>query len=142
MIAKQTKNGLTLIKKNQMDDLELWENIKKSVKPLVKHQVAKHLIYKNIPIRCGIIIPYNLDLHGYTIQEAYIKLKSFVLYHYENNTKYIIVITGKGTPEKESLIHSEIEGWLNNPFFKNYIRDYEWINGNGAMRIYLIRHNK
>ena len=125
-----------------MNDLDLWENIKKSVKPLVKHQVAKQLIYKNIPIRCGTIVPYNLDLHGYTIQEAYIKLKSFILYHSENKTKYIIVITGKGTPEKESLIHSEIEGWLDNPFFKKYVREFEWINGNGAMRIYLIRHNK
>lgn len=126
----------------KINDIDLWENIKKSVKPLVKHQVAKQLIYKNIPIQCGIIIPYNLDLHGYTIQEAYIKLKSFILYHFENKTNYIIVITGKGTPEKESLIHSEIKGWLDNPFFKKYVRGFEWINGNGAMRIYLIRHNK
>lgn len=125
-----------------MNDLDLWENIKKSVKPLVKHQVAKQLVYRYIPIKCGNIIPYNLDLHGYTIQDAYIKLKSFVLYHSENKTKFIIVITGKGTPEKESLIHSEIEGWLDNSFFKKYVREFEWINGNGAMRIYLIRHNK
>ena len=125
-----------------MDDLELWENIKKSVKPLVKHQVAKQLIYNYIPVKCGIIIPYNLDLHGYTIHEAYHKLQDFIIKHYDLKTKYVTIITGKETPEKESLIHSEIEGWLNNPFFKNYVKDYAWINGNGAMRIYLIRHNK
>ena len=125
-----------------MNDLELWENIKKSVKPLAKKQVAKHLYFHRIPVQYGIMLPYSLDLHGYTVQEAYIKLKSFVLHHIENKTNYIIVITGKGSLNKESLIHKEIENWLDNGFFKKYVKSFEWLNGNGAIRIYLIRHNK
>ena len=125
-----------------MNDLELWKNIKKYVKPLVKHQVVKQIPKSYINAKKDYGFPYIIDLHGYTVHNAYLTLIDFIIYHYHEKSKYVTVITGKGTPEKESLIHSEIEGWLNNPFFKNYVRDYEWINGNGAMRIYLIRHNK
>jgi len=125
-----------------MNDLELWENIKKSIKPLVKHQVAKQLIENYIKIKHKNTISYTIDLHGYTVHNAYLELLDFIIYHYHEKSKYITVITGKGNPQKESLIHSEIEGWLSNPLFKNYIRDFIWINGNGAMRIYLNIHNK
>lgn len=125
-----------------MNDIKLWENIKKTVRPLAKRQVVEYLYFHNIKVQPGTIIPYTLDLHGYTIQEAYDKLQEFVIQHIENKTKYITVITGKGSPNKESLIHKEIKNWLDNIFFKNYVKSFEWINGNGALRIYLIRHNK
>ena len=121
-----------------MKDLELWENIKKTVKPLAKKPVVQLLIKHKFIIKND-TRPYCLDLHGYTIQEAYNKLKDFIVYHKDNKTKYITIITGKGSIDKESLIHSEIENWISNSFFKNYIKTFEWINGNGALRIYLAR---
>ena len=121
-----------------MKDWEIWESLKKSVKPLAKKQVVQHLIKHKFIIKND-TRPYCLDLHGYTIQEAYNKLKDFIVYHKDNKTKYITIITGKGSLDKESLIHSEIENWISNPFFKNYIKTFEWINGNGALRIYLVR---
>lgn len=124
-----------------MKDLELWENIKKTVKPLAKKQVVQHLIKHRIIIKED-IRPYCLDLHGYTIQEAYDKLKDFIIYHSNEKTKYITIITGKGSLNKESLIHSEIKYWLDTRFFRKYVRKFEWLNGNGALRIYLILHNK
>ena len=39
--------------------------------------------------------------------------------------------------DKESLIHSEIEDWFETRYFSPYIREYEWINGNGALKIFL-----
>ena len=125
-----------------MNDLELWETIKKSVKPLVKHQVVKQLPKRYIIVKQKYGFPYTIDLHGYTVHDAYLKLLDFIIYHFHEKTKYITVITGKGTPEKESLIHSEIKTWLNSKVFKMYVKNFEWINGNGALRIYLSRHNK
>lgn len=125
-----------------MNDIDLWENIKKSVKPLVKHQVAKQLSKRYIDVKKDYGFPYTIDLHGYTIHNAYLLIIDFIKYHYYNKTKYVTVITGKGTPEKESCIHSEIKTWLNSKVFKEYIKNFEWINGNGAMRIYLNIHNK
>lgn len=43
-----------------------------------------------------------LDLHGYSIHQAFIKFKEFVEYHYYHKSKNITVITGKrGTIVKE-----------------------------------------
>lgn len=118
-------------------DNELWEKIKKETKPLVKKQVVKQLEYNNIPIKFEPPLLYELDLHGYTIQEAYIVLLSFIEKHIKNKTKYITIITGKGSLNKESLIHSEIEDWFETRYFSPYIREYKWINGNGALKIFL-----
>ena len=125
-----------------MNDLELWENIKKSVKPLVKHQVVKQITKSYINVKKDYGFPYIIDLHGYTVHNAYLTLIDFIVYHYHKKSKYVTVITGKGTPEKESFIHSEIKTWLNSKVFKKYIKNFEWINGNGALRIYVSRHNK
>ena len=118
-------------------DNELWEKIKKETKPLVKKQVVKQFEYNKIPIKFEPPLLYELDLHGYTIQEAYIVLLSFIEKHIKNKTKYITIITGKGSLNKESLIHSEIEDWFETRYFSPYIREYEWINGNGALKIFL-----
>ena len=124
-----------------MKDLELWENIKKTVKPLAKKQVVQHLSRRYIEVKQD-YIPYTIDLHGYTVHDAYLNLIDFISYHYHNGTKYITIITGKGTPEKESFIHFEIKTWLNSRVFKKYLKNFEWLNGNGALRIYLRSHNK
>ena len=119
-----------------MDD-ELWEKIKRETKPLVKKRVVKQFNYKIIPIKYEYELPYILDLHGYTIQDAYFKLIDFITHHRNRKTKYVIVITGKGNLDRESLIHSEIENWFETKQFNSYIREYEWINGNGALKIFL-----
>ena len=114
---------------------ELWEYIKRTTKPLIKNKI-NYIVPQHISIKHKELIPYTLDLHGYTIQEAYDILKEFVYKHYLNHTKYIIVITGKGTPDKESFIHYEIKNWLETDSFKVYVKDFEWINGNGALKIF------
>ena len=121
----------------ELKDLDLWEQIKKQTKPLVKKQVVKHLIVKDIPIHYKKHYNYVLDLHGYTIQDAYELLQKFMEYHYKNKTKYVTVITGKGTPERESFIHYEIKNWLKSRLFIIYVKNFEWINGNGALKIFL-----
>ena len=126
----------------EIKDLSLWEDIKAHTKPLVKRQVVKQFIRKYIQVNLTGPISYTLDLHGYTVQEAYNKLQDFVYNHYENESRYITVITGKGTPEKESFIHYEIKSWLETEVFKKYLKNYEWTNGNGALKIFLKKNKK
>ena len=121
-----------------MNDTDIWNQLISNVIPLKQTKIKSEqpkLYFKKVRQK----IKYVLDLHGYIIQEAYNKTIDFLIKHYNLHTKYIIVITGKGNINKEGLIHSEIENWLNNKQFCNYIKSYEWINGNGALKIYLKR---
>ena len=118
------------------DDIILWNNIKDKVIPLEKN-IVKELPFCHISIEYPKPIIYILDLHGYTIQEAYDQLKIFINKHKERKSKYIIVITGKGKITKEGVIHKEIKDWLLTKEFKEKIKSSEWINGNGALKIFL-----
>jgi hypothetical protein len=59
----------------------------------------------------------KLDLHGLTINEAWVRFKEFVTQHYENNTKTITVITGKS-----GQISKEFPEWCEQlPIIRSYI---------------------
>lgn len=124
------------------DELSLWENIKKTLKPLLNRQACepvsfpKRLRVHGAPER---ILMTTLDLHGLTIQEAYQTLRRFLMIHCRENTKNITIITGKGSKEKEGLIHHEIKNWLDTPFFREKIIDVKWLNGGGALELHLRR---
>lgn len=121
------------------DIADIWksviENIKRLrvdnkftyIKPVVKRQFKKEIEY----------ISYELDLHGYSVQEAYEKVLGFIKKHYKNKSKYITIITGKGTDKREGLIHREILNWFDTAKFDQYIKAYKWINNNGALLVYL-----
>lgn len=118
------------------DDINLWNEVKNKVTP-IKKNIVKELPFYHISIEYPKPLVYILDLHGYTIQEAYDKLKIFINKHKEHKSKYIIVITGKGRITKEGAIHKEIKDWLLTKEFKEKIKSSEWINGNGALKIFL-----
>ena len=86
------------------DELSLWENIKKTVKPLLKKQsrepvpFPKRLRVHGLPDR---ILMSTLDLHGLTVEDAYQTFRRFLMIHCRENTKNITIITGKGSKEKE-----------------------------------------
>ncbi len=42
----------------------------------------------------------KLDLHGYTLDEAHVKVREFINESFENDVKKIIIITGKGLRSK------------------------------------------
>ena len=84
----------------------------------------------------------TLDLHGLTVEEAYQTLCRFITVHIKEGSKKITVITGKGSPKKEGLIHHEIQNWLDTSFFLDKIREVRWLNGGGALEISLKRKKK
>ena len=126
-------------------DLILWENLKKTLKPLLKKTASEPTPF---PKRLHVYAPpprellYTLDLHGLTVEDAYRVLRKFLTLHMRNQSKLITIITGKGSPAKEGLIHKEIQNWLDTPFFKEQILDYRWLNGGGALELHLKRGKK
>ena len=119
------------------DDLKIWNNFIKTVKPLNINKNKQIVLSPSKIIIHKTIQSYILDLHKYTLQEAYDKVNEFIDKHFRIHTKYITIITGKGTFQQEGLIHKEICNWLDTKKLKHYIQKYEWINGNGALKIYL-----
>jgi len=122
----------------EVKDFDLWTALTSTVTPLkhtkVKPEVKALKFKRNIQS-----IEYSLDLHGYSIQDAYKNVISFISKHYKRQTKRILIITGKGKPTKEGLIHHEIVDWLNRDILKQYIKTFTWVNNSGAIQIYLKR---
>ena len=119
------------------DDKKLWNEVIKGIEPLCVNSIVYNKnIVKSIDYNKN-KIEYILDLHGFSVQEAYNKVYSFIKKHYNNKSKYVIIITGKGTIEKEGLIHKEILNWFDTVKFNRYIKAYKWINNNGALQVYL-----
>ena len=125
------------------DIADIWKSVIENVKPL--HVDNKYTYIKPVnktKLKKEIeYIPYELDLHGYSVQEAYENILDFIKKHYENKSKYITIVTGKGTDKKEGLIHKEIINWFDTDEFISYIKNYEWINNNGALKIWLKSRN-
>ena len=80
-------------------------------------------------------------MHGYTLEEAYNAVKSFIDLHYKKESKQIKIITGKGINQL-GKIKSEIELWLETPVFSHKIRETKWINSGGVLQITLKRNKQ
>jgi len=78
-----------------------------------------------------------LDLHGYTIDNAYKMLEIFFA---SNSGRLVLIITGKGT-EDQTTIRSSFIRWLEYSLLKNYVKNYEIAKkehgGTGAFYIWL-----
>ena len=120
----------------QVVDEQLWEEVKKTVKP-VKRRVKRDLP-KRLRVVRGAAKPQKtiLDLHGQTVQEAFESTNKFIQKSRCAGLKEITIITGRGTTGK-ALIKNEFEGWLDNPTLSPHIRTHTWQNKGGAVKIAL-----
>ena len=122
------------------NELSLWEALKKTLKPLKKNRAAEPVPF---PKRLRVHAPparellSTLDLHGLTVQEAYRVFCRFITLHVRNKSRVITIITGKGTKEKEGLIHHEVLNWIENRTIRPHINQVRWLNGGGALEIRL-----
>ena len=122
------------------NELSLWEALKKTLKPLKKTRFAQPTPF---PKRLRVHAPPArelldiLDLHGLTVQEAYRTFHQFMVLHIRNRSRVITIITGKGTKEKEGLIHHEIMNWIEDKNLQSKITQVRWLNGGGALEIRL-----
>lgn len=91
-------------------------------------------------------IDYTIDLHGFTIEEAYLKIKAIFEKAIQNNYRCILIITGKGLHSQNTTIKSSLTQWLKEPFFASKI--IKWTDatqkdgGSGAVYVLLKKTNK
>ena len=75
----------------------------------------------------------TLDLHGKTVMDAFLDVRSFIEDAMLANARSATIITGKS-----GLIRAEFENWLENlPVVR-----YEELNGGGAFKLYLKKLGK
>ena len=153
--------------------LQNKENIIKNIKPKKRNKVKidqsdhkntkayreKNISEYNISFgeinrdlkRGKIKIDRKLDLHGYSLLDAYEKFNNEVKKNYERNKRCLLVITGKGVHKKgddedtPKLFHGKIKNsilsWINNESLKSYILTYQEAGfdhgGDGAIFVYL-----
>ena len=98
-------------------------------------------------------IDRRLDLHGYSLLDAYDKFKDEVIKNYNKKNRCILIITGKGVHKKPNnlgndqprlfygKIKNSIIDWINEEGLKKYILTYQDAGiehgGDGAIFIYL-----
>ena len=86
-----------------------------------------------------------IDLHGYNLKEAKIKLITYVFQAFNNSKRNILVITGKGL-NKTGLLKKEVPIWLNEKEVKRILISYEnapkSFGGEGALVIRLKNKQK
>ena len=77
--------------------------------------------------------PTILDLHGYSVNDAYFKTNNFIYENYIRNTKNITIITGKS-----GQIHKEFKVWISG---NRYVKNIN-VCGNGGAYNLNIKRNK
>lgn len=87
----------------------------------------------------NMVIDAKIDLHGFTQELAFKVLENFLRKSYNNNIKRVLVITGKGSSEKPSVIKLEVPRWLKYTELSKYIRSFsvarEKLGGEGAILV-------
>jgi DNA-nicking Smr family endonuclease len=90
-------------------------------------------------------IDARIDLHGYTLDQAYTALSRFLLRAHADGGKIALVITGKGTfgTGERGALKRQVPMWLNLPEFRAIVVGFESAaighGGEGALYVRLRR---
>lgn len=146
-------NSKSIVKKNiTPTETKTKKTVLKIDKKKIEYQISFGEINKELK-KGKIKIDRRLDLHGYTVLDAYEKFKKEVLKLYSKNKRCMLVITGKGVHSKREenveenpmlfygKIKKSIINWIMEDEFKNYILTYQDASfengGDGALFVYL-----
>ena len=129
-------------------------NIAKPILPINKDQLPNNILELGDPSRMNsgmhksiskgeYKIDAKLDLHGYSIDEAYNILVDFLNDSYQKKNRMLLIITGKGlnSPDKFSTIKESFFAWIqawevkDNFLYVNYAHQKH--GGNGAFYVLL-----
>ena len=139
----QLRLNIRQIKKN-VNDKNLCqqlpkENKKRNTKKNTFEQFLKLLNKRRIDPG-GII-----DLHGFNLKEAKVRLKKYLFQAFSDNKRNILIITGKGL-NKSGLLKKEVPIWLDDSEIKNFVISYkvapQSFGGEGALIIRLKNKQK
>ena len=88
-------------------------------------------------------IDARIDLHGYTLDQAYTALSRFLARAHGDGSKVVLVITGKGTfgTGERGALKRQVPMWLNLPEFRAIVVGFESAaighGGEGALYVRL-----
>jgi dsDNA-specific endonuclease/ATPase MutS2 len=114
------------------------ENFKlsKKDKELWNYYIENYIDNNNFDIKeyaNSTFLSKKLDLHGLTINDAWIEFNNFICDHYNNKTKTVTIITGKS-----GKIANEFIDWCeNNQYIKSYLPMGKDYNNPGSYKITL-----
>ncbi|MEM8961778.1 MAG: Smr/MutS family protein [Acidobacteriota bacterium] len=89
----------------------------------------------------------RLDLHGYTVDEALVRLAAFIAAALGQRVRYVLIITGKGQRSKGgvAVLRQAIERWLRGPgasMIESYSDAPRELGGRGAWLVELRRRKR
>ncbi len=96
----------------------------------------------------------RLDLHGFTVDEAFFKVRDFILSSYSAGARSVIIVTGKGrlAIDEAGFVHKtgklrvQLPNWLNHTDIRPYVLSFTEAmakdGGEGAFYIYLKKRKK
>jgi len=94
-----------------------------------------------------ITIDGTMDLHGFSLKEAEVRLQQFVGESAQLRKRFLLIITGKGSNSKPNIhgktqtIKSEINNWLSDHFYDDKIqyisKALDKHGGDGALYFFL-----
>ena len=139
-----------MVKNNSFDpkDIKAWEDFKnKKFLEGDKGEVPKISKHEN---KKNDHIDFKIDLHGFTLEEAFKKIRAVIEICYEKDLRNILVITGKGLRSKVkenpylsedlSLLKYAIPNFIKDNFFEivNSIEEPDQnLGGSGAFLLRL-----
>lgn len=107
------------------DEQQLWNNVTQSVTPLGAPKKPGF----DVPLQILNPMPsWLLDLHGFTVQEAFTTVKVFIEEAYYSSVRRVTVITGKS-----GAICREFPEWID----RYPVHSYELLAGGGSYRVFL-----
>ena len=124
------------------EDKAIWSAFIKTVVPLKSQPKGfferVRYIFRRPPMTQK--LPTCLDLHGFTLQEAFDVFRDFLDRHYLLGTRKITVITGKG-PKEQGALKREFPLWLERAGIREKILNVGYApqnrGGSGAMIVYI-----
>ena len=70
----------------------------------------------------------TIDLHGFSLKEAEVRLRHFVSESFQLKKRFLLIITGKGSNSKPNIhgktqtIKSEIKNWISDDFYNDKVQ--------------------
>lgn len=121
-------------------DLDIWQKVTATVSPLPRNGKAGGHSYSQNTKKM-MCFDTNLDLHGYTIQEAHDAFLEFVEQAYNHKIRKVLIITGCGNPYHS--IKRELFYWIEKPEFSKYVKEITFARdhdgGQGAFYVLIHR---
>lgn len=125
------------------EDKKVWQDFVQNVEKIENFCVKKEIKRPNILCRNmnDFHLKTRLDLHGFTIDEAYELLYSFLEINKSYGRKRIYIITGKGNNDKETL-NKLVPRWLKEKPMNAFVASFEFLPFNTGELVINLKKTK